>query len=551
MSAALLSMLLTALPGEMGCDTLVLCPAEMQPALRPWVEHRIAQGHRINLGVPPRTPAAVRQLVRDQAAKSGRLRWLVLIGDAGTGPGQLPVELVPAKVNIHWGSEPQIATDNTYADLDDDGVPDLAVGRLTADSSQELSGMVAKILRYERQSTFGPWRRQINFVAGVGGFGFIDSVIEMVTKKFLTDGIPPEFHTTMTYGSWQSSFCPCPSTFHHTALERLNEGCLFWVYIGHGQRQGLDRVRVPGARYHILGVDDAAKLQARSGPAVAVFLACYTGAFDAPQDCLAEEMLRADGGPVAVFSGSRVTMPYAMAVLGTGLMREYFVNKRATLGEIVLYTKRSLVQDGAGEQDAKDRLAANRKLLDMLAGAFSPRPELIPEERREHLSLFNLLGDPLLRMRQGSPIDLQVPQQLRAGQTVKVAGTCPTPGRLRLELVCRRDRQKAPAPKRRTFDPSNESLRAYDVVYQQANDRSWQSRLYAFDGGDFETELSVPWECRGACVVRVFVEGQDSFALGAQSVYVSPPQHDEAPLQNDPPPRPPDAKPPAAAGISG
>ncbi len=66
-----------------------------------------------------------------------------------------------------------------------------------------------------------------------------------------------------------------------------------------------------------LNVNDCGKLRVSSGAApIAIMLACYTAAFDQPQDCLAEQMLKAEGGPVAVYGGSRVTMPYAMSVMG-------------------------------------------------------------------------------------------------------------------------------------------------------------------------------------------------------------------------------------------
>ncbi len=176
-------------------------------------------------------------------------------------------------------------------------------------------------MRYETENLNGSWRQRVNFVAGIGGFGrLLDPIVEMATKKFLTDGIPPEYHTSMTYGNWRSPFCPNPYQFHQEAVNRFNEGCLFWVYIGHGYPYQLDRVRVPGQTHHIFNVTDTPKLENQNGLPIAIFLACYTGAYDQPYDCLAEEMLRAPGGPVAVLAGSRVTMPYAMAVMGSELM---------------------------------------------------------------------------------------------------------------------------------------------------------------------------------------------------------------------------------------
>ena len=70
----------------------------------------------------------------------------MLIGDAptaGTGSASqantVATQQVAARVNIHWGSEPLIATDNGYADLDGDGIPDTSVGRIPVDSSDELA----------------------------------------------------------------------------------------------------------------------------------------------------------------------------------------------------------------------------------------------------------------------------------------------------------------------------------------------------------------------------------------------------------------------------
>ena len=88
--------------------------------------------------------------------------------------------------------------------------------------------------------------------AGVGGFGsVVDSVIESATKRFLTDGIPASYRTSVTYGSWRSPFCPDPRRFHLTTVERMNEGALLISYTGHGQKDGFDQLRFNGKRYPI------------------------------------------------------------------------------------------------------------------------------------------------------------------------------------------------------------------------------------------------------------------------------------------------------------
>lgn len=513
-------------------DVVVVCPRSFLPELRPWIEHRRVQGHRLTFVSNEQPSDAIQAAIR-KTAQSGALKYVVLVGDADPAADRdaqlrersTPTCRVKAKVNIHWGSDPEIATDNPYADLNDDRIPDVAVGRITADSPSELSRIVRKILAYETSTDAGPWRRRMNFVAGVGGFGgWVDSILQMATKKFLTEGIPPGYSTSMTYASWQSPYCPDPRCFRDVTLARLNEGCLFWVYIGHGHSQHLDHVRVPGAAFPILDMDDVGSLRSACGSPIALLLACHTGAFDQPRDCLAEEMLRAGEGPVAAICGSRVTMPYGMAVMSDAMMQELFRQKRATLGQILLHAKQRMVAGEGGN-------TANRQLLDAIASAVSPSADLLSEERIEHLSLFNLIGDPLLVIRHPDQIDLQSDTSIAAGERLSVSGRSSLDGSGVIELVCRRDRTKTPPPVRNRFIPTDAFLRSFQEAYRRANDRCWVSQVLTVAGGEFETEMTVPIDARGSCYVRAFVNRADGFALGATSVFVRRPKPEAATVE--------------------
>jgi hypothetical protein len=522
---------LSAAPAERAeaPDTVVVCPPQFAEALRPWVEYRRQQGHRFVFVPGTRSADEIRAAIRE-ASRAGGLGSIVLVGDADPEMFRdlavrqrcVPTHKAEARINIRWGSEPQIATDNWYADLDDDGVPELAVGRITADTSEELSRIVRKIVAYEESADWSSWRRRVNFVAGVGGFGAVaDTVIDAAAKKLITDGLPAAYESTMTHASWRSPYCPDPRSFNGAVLRRLNEGCLFWVYIGHGQRRFLDSCCVPGSEYRILDTRDMANVRAASGAPIAVFLACYTGAFDDARDCLAEEMLRAEGGPVAVVSGSRVTMPYGMSLLGTALLDECFRQRRATVGEVLLRAKRRVAAEpaAASEQGAAGSLP-NRRLIEAVAAAVSPAPNELPLERTEHLLLFNLIGDPLLRLRQPRALELQAPQYAAAGGDVEVTVISPLAGKCTLELVCRRDRFTFTPPARPHFDPADGALAAYDEVYDRANDGRFAARQMDVLPGATRAVLPVPREARGSCHVRAYVEGNEDFALGSADVYV-------------------------------
>jgi hypothetical protein len=499
----------------------VVCPPHFRQALRPWVEWRTAQGHTISLTSNQQPPDRIRAAVR-AAARGGKLRFVVLVGDAEPAMADdarvrarsVPAHYAPAKARGRPGADTHIATDNWYADLDDDHVPDVAVGRITADSPEELARIVAKILAYERSADFSLWRRQVNFVAGVGGFGWLaDAAIDTATRRLITDGLPTAYSTTMTYANWRSPYCPDPRNFRQATLDRLNEGCLLWVYIGHGQPQSVDYLHVPGGRYPILSRADCGALACQAGSPIACFLACYAGAFDHPQDCLAEEMLRAPGGPVAVLSGSRVTMPYAMAVLGSELLDECFVRRQQTLGEAFLAAKRSLM-------DARGK-TRHRPTLDALAMVLAGSAASLAAERADHLELFNLIGDPLLSLHYPQSLNLRVVGTARAGGELVVEGESPIDGGGVVELVSRRDGLTFSPPPRDRYDGAPAALRAFDAVYRRANDPRWSAAPVSVTSGHFSAWLRIPAAAHGACHIRVFIEGPTDCAAAATDVAIT------------------------------
>ncbi|MGI9519491.1 MAG: C25 family cysteine peptidase [Pirellulaceae bacterium] len=504
-------------------DTLVLCPQPFIPALQPWLTYRRAQGHLIHVVSPTASAWGIKQQIRD-IARHGNLKSLLLIGDTPSADPRsimscIPTDYKPAKVISKYGSEPEIATDNSFADIDEDGLPDLALGRIPVDTPEDLTRQIAKIIEYEATAS-GPWQRRINLVAGTGGFGqMTDSVIEQTARRLITELIPSEFCTSMTYASWSSAYCPDPREFAKTTIDRLNEGCLFWVYMGHGDARRLDYVRTPIGGYPILRERDIGQVNCQNGMPIAIMLACYTGAFDLPKDCLSEQLVKQPGGPIAVLCGSRLTMPYGMGMLSVGLIEEYFDGERETLGEILLAAKRKLgVPDGAGEGLDDATHNEYRSKLKLLGETFSPSGEQLQTEAIEHVHLFHLLGDPLLRVARPASIQLAA-EPTDEGDRVVVTGSSPHAGQLLLELVYCRDRFHERPPRRREFTNDPDVLTEYAEIYQKANCRTVSEQSVEVAAGPFRVELEVPEWARGRCVVRGFLQDDEQrYALGASDI---------------------------------
>lgn len=498
-------------------DTLVICPPDFRKALKPWVEHRQQQGYKVTVQDAGSTFNGVADQIQKQAGVSP-LKHVVLIGDAVDEDVAhhrlVPTGYVAAKVNVKFGSELEIATDHSYADLNNDGIVDLNIGRIPVDTPDELTTYVKRLIEYESNPEFGDWSRRVNFVAGAGGFGqLLDKMIEQSVKKIVTDLIPPEFDTKMTYGSWRSPYCPDPRRFSETAISRFNEGCLFWIYVGHGDRTRLDRINMPDRPYNILDNETVHQIRAENGSPIALFLSCYTASIDSPRDGLGEKMIKQSKGPVAIISSSRVSMPYAMSIFSLEMLDNYFQGDVETLGELVTASKRGMVDFDSDKSEY-------HRLIESLGKGFSPEPKLLAAERREHVHLMHLLGDPLLKLHRAKKLQLTSPQKADAGDSILVEGVAEQAGVLNLDLAYERDRFRVRPRRRKSYEATDEKLGRYQEVYERTQNLICTSQTIDVAKGPFKIELTAPVDSSGDCHVRGQLKTPGFVALGASKIFI-------------------------------
>lgn len=498
-------------PDELGqTDTLVVCPRELQADLQRWIDYRESQGHRLAVVDSAPSAFALKQLIRERA-RQDQIKNLVLVGTARGPKPLVPVDLRLAQVNFFFGSELDIATDNSYADIDQDGLPDLALGRIPVSSPTELRQYIDRVIAYELDQPQTTWRRRINVVAGVGGFGGVaDKTIENTVKILLGEHVPPGYDVSVTYGSWTSPYCPDPRQFSRVSLERFNEGCLFWVYVGHGSRHRLDTIRTPLGRYPVMDLPLTSLVAPREGRPIALFLACHTGAFDDPRTSLAETLLLRDKGPIAVISGTRVTMPTAMGLLALGLLDQQFGSDTNTVGEMLRQAKLQMLRPGGSVE-----LAEVREMIVGLNFLLSPRPDMLGQELSEHVHLFHLLGDPLLRVQRPAPLELNLTAgTMLPGGLLEVRGSAPFAGELSLELCYSRDRIRERPLVRDRSKLTPAGMLELQADYEQAQDEICLQRKVRVEAGNFIQELKLPADLEGAVIVRGFLKAEQAIAVG-------------------------------------
>ncbi|MBC8253519.1 MAG: hypothetical protein H8E35_05770, partial [Ardenticatenia bacterium] len=329
-------------------DYIVITHPNFRQSLQPLIEWRRSRGLKVvvatidevydefNHGLPD--PAAIRDFLRyarDHWAKPAP-RYVLLVGDASydyrdhlKAPNK---NLIPTYLlETHFVGE--TASDNWFVRLDDDVVPNMAIGRLPVKSVAQARIVVDKIIGYERDPTPGEWRRRVLFVADD------EPIFESTSDDLAESYLPPDYQATKVY---LSAFGD-PEESGARIIEEINEGAAIVSYIGHA---ALD----VWAKERMFASEDIASLKNRARLPFVVTMTCLDGYFHHPEaDCLAEELLLAGGGgAIACFAPTSESLPSDQDVLVKALFEALFAGDASTIGEAVMQAKRSLPNGGPG-----------------------------------------------------------------------------------------------------------------------------------------------------------------------------------------------------------
>lgn len=502
-------------------DYLAVAPESLAGPLDPLLAHRESLGRKVAWvsyedackGAEPGADAI--EAFLDRVRGKWGVTHVLLVGDARGEDGRtIPMRVTDsAYFSETYASEKELASDYGYA-CAGGKEPVLHVGRFPADTAGEVQALVRRTIRYEKELAPGPWQRRLAFIAGEAGFDpLIDRVIESQFTKIVKEHLPAAFDVRLAHARAASPYCPYPPKFNDAVIDLLNEGSLFYVYVGHGYRGGCDTVAWKGEKYPILDSKDAPRVAVKNGLPVMVVIACSTGFVDAKSgDCLGEELLRRDDGPVAFIGGSRITQPYGNALIGKNLVAAAFAEGISTVGEVLTEARKRTV----GDDD--DPL---RKTADMLAATVQGKDNLAPM-REDVVRHYNLLGDPALVLRR--PLDGLTVETLgieAPGQTLTVSAKVPfQEGRVSVALDCARDKFAGALPKLPWKD-GDEYARKMAERYAKANDKAWVRKEADCAGGAFSVELALPADLpEGTYFLRAFAWNGTEAILGFKEVVI-------------------------------
>ena len=314
---------LTPLAGD--TNTIIITPANLVSAVQPLIKHRlkVQKLHVVAVDIAQiydafnfgeKDPQALRSfLAATQTAKKPP-HYVLLVGNASNDPrnflGPEPKsDLVPTKL-INTEAF-QALNDGWFADFQNDDQPQLAIGRLPVEVPSEVTALVDKIIAY-------------------------DSV--QPGNAFLLASAPSDPGVTPTFTDSSNTLLnllPAGAvttsiTFndnHAALISDLDAGPDLVNFIGHGN--------IDAWTGNWLSTADASTLTNQAHPAFFTMMTCLSGFFADPvQPSLAEALLSAKGGAVAVWASSGVTVPSGQLEANRTLYGLLFgTPKPASLGE--------------------------------------------------------------------------------------------------------------------------------------------------------------------------------------------------------------------------
>lgn len=450
-------------------------------------------------------------------------RYVLLAADAQRDSDfAAPGRTIPAYQCETWFSG-ICGTDNWYAAWSDDGAPEFAIGRLPADSPDELKTMIDKIIAYETESESGAWRRKLEVVAGEARMGpEIDALLLRMFRLIFGGNMPRVFDLEVAYTGENSDYYYPSKKFNAHVIDSINKGALIFTYVGHGSAQSLDHIYRREGEYPIFEHGDVAKLDCAGRSPIMFIVACDSGAFDvAGADCLGEEIVKKRTAPIAVVASSSESHPYGNGILGIEMLPAFFARggecgavtapARASLGEMLEYMK---FRNTRGK-------SLLRTTLDAAAKAWVGSKEIEQRLRVDHQYLYNLLGDPALQVAMPRyDVKVEVDKEYaKSGEKITVSGTCEgvKEGKAVVTFECDITEPLYPGQKAAADE------KAQIERFAENNDKVAFSQEVEVKDGKFSFVMAVPKSAPkgtaglqpGTYYIKVYLTGKEGDAFGA------------------------------------
>lgn len=327
-------------------DLLIIAHPDFIEGLDPLVGARKAEGYKVKIVNVNHVYSeysndifdakAIRAYIKDAAKKMG-VEFVLLVGadtyDYHNYLGDGSISFVPSLYTETCSIVGYAPVDPLYGDLDLDGVPDIAVGRLPVRTLDELETVVYKILTYDEKG-YG----QTAVLASDMGFGAEATALELALPS-----------------GWQADQVSIDqqgvSGARERLIERINEGTALTSYSGHS---GLTHWSEG-----LLLAQDVEELNNHGRPTVVTQFACWNTYYVDPrnQTMAHRYMLTGDNGAAAVMGATVLSNAEHERVFSLLLM-PLLTEEGMPIGRAIVEAKQGLASSPIAPDSLADVIAS-------------------------------------------------------------------------------------------------------------------------------------------------------------------------------------------------
>ena len=278
--------------GEMG-DILVVCTDRDEDAMDPYIQWKMEKGYNVSKEVVA-TGTNVNSLVQDAYNNNNNLLYVQLVGD-----------WADIKCNTLSSGSPMDPQVGCVAGTDE--VPDICVGRFSAENPAQVSVQVDKAINFEKYPEMGgTWYKTATGIGSTEGPGDDNEDDYEHLDVIYNDKL-----SQFTYDNYNPVYEPSGSISDVNAA--VNGGTSVINYCGHGSPTSWGTTGFSNS--NVASLSNGDKL-----PFI-ISVACNNGDFHTGT-CFAEAWQRKDGGGSVMFLGASISQPWDPPMRG----EDYFAD---------------------------------------------------------------------------------------------------------------------------------------------------------------------------------------------------------------------------------
>ena len=356
--------------GEMG-DILVICTDRDEDAIAPYIQWKKEKGFNVSMEVVA-TATNVVTTVQDAYDANNNILYVQLVGD-----------WADIKCNtLNGGSPPMDPQIGCVAGGDD--VPDITVGRFSAENPTHVTTQVDKVITFEKTPQMGAtWYSTATGIGSTEGPGDDNEKDFEHLDVIFNDKLDP-----FTYETYNPIYEPSGSIGDVNAA--VNGGTSVINYCGHGSATSWGTTGFSN--------NNVANLTNGDMTPWIISVACNNGDFHTGT-CFAEAWQRHEGGGTVMFLGASISQPWDPPMRG----EDYFADIFSGGYDYAAHAG----QNGISTTEGRTTLGAI-----VFNGLVLMTTESGGSSDWETAKTWNLFGDPSMQTRSDVPAELTLSNEL-------------------------------------------------------------------------------------------------------------------------------------------